>query len=144
MCYYDNNQIINMTLCILEKIKFFKEFADKKSIKIKHKIENNLFAKIDPYAIDRVVNNLLENAIKYTPARKCIIVELSGQRNKVILKVEDNGLGIVKKIIDLVNGEIHVQSKVHKGSCFTMVRSPSGTPTRGMALKRQRMKTATI
>ncbi len=41
-----------------------------------------------------VVNNLLENALKYTPKDKPILVELSEVNRHICFKVSDNGAGI--------------------------------------------------
>lgn len=40
------------------------------------------------------VNNLLENAVKYTPADKPVTVTLSTIQNNAVLRVADEGAGI--------------------------------------------------
>lgn len=58
----------------------------------------------DKVMLQMAVNNLLENAVKYTPADKPICVELHKKNNEVILQVIDEGNGIPdsekKKIFD--------------------------------------------
>ncbi|MEJ2664294.1 MAG: ATP-binding protein [Spirochaetia bacterium] len=75
-------------------IALFKEIAEKKRITIVSKIEEDTFIKIDPFAIDRVINNLVDNAIKYTKENGKIQVTLSTDRRKVHLTVADSGIGI--------------------------------------------------
>lgn len=48
----------------------------------------------DAGALDQVVLNLLENAVKYTPLEKRIELRLLAARRKVMLEVHDNGIGI--------------------------------------------------
>lgn len=57
---------------------------------------------IDPMQIERVLRNLIENAIKYTkPHSSAIVVSLSKVKNDFFLKVKDDGVGIAEK--DLVH-----------------------------------------
>jgi len=51
----------------------------------------------DRIMLQMAVNNLLENAIKYTPANKPISVELDVKQNLCILHVIDKGPGIVNE-----------------------------------------------
>ncbi len=48
----------------------------------------------DRVMLEMAVNNLLENAIKYTPADKLISVSLSMKQNVAVIVVADNGTGI--------------------------------------------------
>ncbi len=56
---------------------------------------------IDPIALDRIIDNLLTNAAKYTD-RGSIIVELDGVPDYFVLKVGDTGRGIANDSIDNV------------------------------------------
>ncbi|MEO6330113.1 MAG: ATP-binding protein [Ginsengibacter sp.] len=40
------------------------------------------------------INNLLDNAIKYSPKESKVLVELKNEHNKIVLSVKDNGKGI--------------------------------------------------
>ncbi len=48
----------------------------------------------DKVMLQMAVNNLLENAVKYTPAGKPILVILQKKESKVLLQVKDEGAGI--------------------------------------------------
>jgi len=52
------------------------------------------FAVVDSHLLSRIVNNLLSNALKYSPRRSTIEVELNDTPNQIILKVIDEGKGI--------------------------------------------------
>ncbi len=45
-------------------------------------------------SLQRMVANLLDNAIKFTPAQGSIHLSLTSQDNEVILQIQDNGIGI--------------------------------------------------
>lgn len=48
----------------------------------------------DRQNISQLCNNLIDNAIKYTPEGGLIVVRLRREANEVVLVVEDNGIGI--------------------------------------------------
>ncbi|HZU85312.1 MAG TPA: HAMP domain-containing sensor histidine kinase [Polyangiaceae bacterium] len=56
---------------------------------------------IDPLLFDRIVDNLLTNAAKYTE-RGSIVVELDGHPGFLVLKVADTGCGIEPEAMDRI------------------------------------------
>jgi hypothetical protein len=60
-------------------------------------IEPNLFCRFEPYAIETMLRNLLENAILYSSAPAHIRVTLSGETHHCHLIVADKGRGIAPK-----------------------------------------------
>ncbi len=57
-------------------------------------IEPDLHLVGDPVLIQILVNNLIENAVKYSPADTAVTVELKADQVKGILAVKDEGMGI--------------------------------------------------
>ena len=102
----------------------------------------------DRLQIQKVINNLLSNAFKYTADGGTIRIELTEENNKCVFSVSDDGVGISEEdytkiferfyqveniglnegtgiglalsqgIIKAHKGEITVQSTAGKGSCF--------------------------
>jgi len=62
-----------------------------KSNGIKHEIEG------DEQRIKQVFNNLLTNAIKYTPEKGKIEVNITEDNTSIIVSISDTGIGIAKK-----------------------------------------------
>ena len=91
---YNHNQVLDYSKILKDRITLFKPLADKKEITIHFFITDALFAKADPGALIRIINNLIENAIKYTPTGGAITVELSKTGDNICLSVKDNGIGI--------------------------------------------------
>jgi len=65
---------------------------------IKVDVTTGLQADVDPALLERVIENLVINAVKHTPANAKIWVKSFRQKNKIILAVEDSGRGVPKAI----------------------------------------------
>lgn len=61
---------------------------------INHKISNNIICNIDLSAFPSIITNLIDNAIKYSPNQKQVWIELENQKNTIVLRVKDCGVGI--------------------------------------------------
>jgi len=64
--------------------------------------EEDLFVKADMDAIERVLYNLMHNAIKFTPAGGNIKVMIRLQKGKAEVTVKDNGIGIDENELDMI------------------------------------------
>jgi two-component system NtrC family sensor kinase len=73
----------------------FRNRMAEKGLKLKTTIEEGLpFVYGDPIRLRQMVDNLLENAMKYTPQGGYIYVEAETEDDQVILRVRDTGPGI--------------------------------------------------
>jgi len=68
--------------------------AKNKDIKLVSKIKPDLVFDFDPAMIEKVVFNLVSNAIKFTGENGSINIKLFERDSKVYLKVRDNGIGM--------------------------------------------------
>ena len=55
------------------------------------------FVNGDPIKLQQVIYNLVDNAIKYTPAGGTVWIKLYTQSGRAVLEVRDNGIGIPKE-----------------------------------------------
>ena len=55
---------------------------------------DTLVAEVDPSLTERIVENLVKNAVKYSPPGTTITVDLRRRGNEVVISVEDQGEGI--------------------------------------------------
>jgi two-component system sensor histidine kinase VicK len=84
--------ISDLTTNCVERMK---REAQNKGQELKLIIKQNIpIIKADRYRIDQLIINIIENAIKYTPERGRITVQLSCEKGNVVIMVEDNGIGI--------------------------------------------------
>ncbi len=82
----------------------FRENAIKKNIilEFNHPIDPTTTAFFDQGVMDKILFNLLSNALKYTPTDGNITVTLEGDEQEAIIKVKDSGEGIAEKDIDKI------------------------------------------
>lgn len=64
--------------------------------------ERDLWVEIDTDKIMQVIDNIMNNAIKYSPDGGKIEVHLMETHNNVVLSISDEGLGIPKKDLEKV------------------------------------------
>jgi signal transduction histidine kinase/DNA-binding NarL/FixJ family response regulator len=91
---YDHNQITNFSKILSIKAPLFKHLAEKKLIRIDIEVEPNIYVIAHPSAVERIINNLIENAIKYTPEQGVVTVTLNAKADTVYFSVRDTGIGI--------------------------------------------------
>ena len=63
-------------------------------VHIKSFIEPNIYIIADESALYSIVNNLIDNAIKYSPSNSEIEIHLTKKSTETILEIKDNGIGI--------------------------------------------------
>ncbi len=74
-----------------------KPAADLKRIQLTLNFESNPTIYADAGKLERVVGELISNAIKYTPASGSVEVSLTQSDDKVMLSVKDSGIGMTKE-----------------------------------------------
>ena len=76
--------------------------AKRKNIQLVFKHQSEVIINSDANAIERVLNNLIDNAFKYSPENSIIEVKLRKQGESIRLAVIDQGEGIAEEDQDLV------------------------------------------
>ncbi|VFQ43822.1 ATP-binding protein [Desulfoluna butyratoxydans] len=68
--------------------------ADAKEVTLEVTGAKGVMATFDPMLLERAVVNLLDNAIKYSPARSTVTVDVARTEDRVEIRVSDQGGGI--------------------------------------------------
>ena len=140
----------DLVALILEARELFRPMAEEKQIHLKSDLPKTLPMNSDRKKMQRIVTNILENAIKYTPAKGVVEIEANAQDGHVHLFVKDTGIGIagadlphifdrfyrcdqsrseqgvglglslVKAYTETMNGIIKVNSNINQGSIFSL------------------------
>lgn len=132
--------------CLLQ----YENVWEKAEIEIDTDLAENVRVKADAELLGLVWNNLFSNAFKFTEAGGTVSVTLSTTEHHAVVKVKDtgcgmspevgahifekfyqgdtshsvqgNGLGLalVKRVVDIMQGEIGVESTLGEGTTFTV------------------------
>lgn len=78
-------------------IGLFKDRADKKRIAIKLDCPEKVGIEVDRRALEQVLTNLVDNAVKYCNEGCTVTVRVDRQKDKVRLRVDDDGPGIAER-----------------------------------------------
>ena len=140
-----NKQTIDIFSLLKDTTRDQKIIAKSHSIKLVGKTNKKIYA--DKIRISQVINNLITNAIKYSPGKKQIIISIANKEGGVIVAVKDFGIGLSAEeqgkiferfyranaaktpghglglyiswqIITMHNGKISLKSTPGKGSTF--------------------------
>jgi two-component system, OmpR family, sensor kinase len=93
---------IDLSAYLLERIEYFTEVAHMKNIEIYHEIEEGIKIYANQKQLQRVIDNNISNAIKYSYDNNKIEIFLALQEDGCHLRFKDYGVGIedVAKIFD--------------------------------------------
>lgn len=97
MCFYSDNEIINVSEILQEKALDFKEISIKEGIRISVSCPDNLYVNIDPFGMERILNNLFDNAIRYNKKGGRVNVSVKACNGILNLQVSNTGKIIAKK-----------------------------------------------
>ena len=142
---------VNLAEVVAEVAPALQALADTAAVTLSIKPSGPAWVRGNASMLFRVIFNLGENAIKYTPAGAGVTITLSQSGNEVVLEVRDTGPGIppedlphifdrfyradrargrggfglglalVRSIVGLHGGRITVESTPGAGSCFRVV-----------------------
>lgn len=80
----------------------FSELAENKKLDYRLDIQPDIEWNTDTGCFNKIVNNLISNAFKYTPEKGEIIVELKAEDGQLVLRISNSGKGIAKENLDKV------------------------------------------
>ncbi|MGE0373887.1 MAG: sensor histidine kinase [Planctomycetaceae bacterium] len=81
----------------------FAGVAESRDVSLVIQIANHVTVQGHPHLLRQLVNNLLDNAIKYTPAGGTVTVRLAlGAARQAVLTVDDTGIGIAQSDVPRV------------------------------------------
>ncbi len=138
---------IDFTRFVHDRVEYFSDIASMKGLRLQRDIDENILVFINQKELQRVIDNTLSNAIKYSYENNVVNISLHVSDNSCILSVKDFGIGIenidkifyryyrensnkggfgiglniVKSIIDKMGITLQIESQPKLGSTFTYI-----------------------
>jgi two-component system phosphate regulon sensor histidine kinase PhoR len=94
--------VVDLAAMAGEVVQDFAYVAEKSGSHLYLYHEGDCRAEVDPGRVRQVLGNLIDNAIKYTPAGGRIEVSVRGGNREVVIEVADTGVGIPPEDLDRV------------------------------------------
>jgi signal transduction histidine kinase len=141
---------VDVSSLMEEVVELYRYIAEEKNIAIHTAYTGDLTISADTDRIRQVLGNLLDNAVKYTPAGGRVDVEAHQKEKQVMITIKDTGVGIrhedlpkiwnrlyrgdesrsqrglgiglsfVKSIVEVHGGYVDVSSEPVHGSTFSV------------------------
>jgi len=103
---------LDFSLFLEDRIHYFESLASSKELTLLHFIQPELFITINRIELQRIVDNNLTNAIKYSHPKKKIELFLHEEQSVIVFRIKDEGVGI-KEIAKIF--ERHYRGDIFKG-----------------------------
>lgn len=85
---------IDLSALIRNRLADFEVLAEKQNITLRQDIANDLYLSIPPDHASIVIDNLVENALKYTSCEGTVSVSVHRKGDTISIEVEDTGMGL--------------------------------------------------
>jgi heavy metal sensor kinase len=142
---------VNVAAVIRDACELFRPMAEDQGVSLVAQVDTELPVRGELQDLQRMVANLIDNAVNYTPARGVVAVSAQKNDKVVVIRVEDTGIGIsaedvphifrrfyrcdrsrsrpgvglglslVQAIVQAHRGEIAVSSAPNVGTTFTVI-----------------------
>ncbi|WP_243182982.1 sensor histidine kinase [Anaerosolibacter carboniphilus] len=122
-------QITYINYLIENLIHSLKPLADNKNIELLFYEKEKIHAKLDQIKMQQALTNIIHNAIKYTPNGGKIEISLYMEYEDIVIKIEDNGIGIPEESLPYIFERFYRVDKAR-------ARSTGGTGL-GLAISHQ-------
>lgn len=142
-----SKQFMNFSSTLQNSIDYFIDIAKLKAVNLEIDIQEDIYINFVPTKLQKLIDNNLSNAIKYSYENQDVLISLKQQDDEIILSFEDKGIGIsdtikifsryyredhtkggfgiglniVSQILKDENIKVELTSKLKKGTTFKYI-----------------------
>jgi heavy metal sensor kinase len=98
---------VELTQVISEALDLFRPIAEEKGIRLVSQVPDRVPVRGSLHGLQRIIVNLLDNAIKYTPAGGSVSVNLRAENDPIEIVVHDTGIGISEEELPLIFNRLY-------------------------------------
>ncbi len=139
---------------VRDVVELYEYVADERKVTVRTELPPACEASLDRNRMRQVFANLLDNAIKYTPANGAVTISIEAEPSQAVVRFRDTGVGIpveeqgkiwtrlyrgdksrserglglglslVKAVVEAHQGKVEVVSRLGAGSVFTITLPP--------------------
>ncbi len=135
---------LNLSKFVSRSVDYFTDIAELKGVVLQADIEEHLYIEFSPVKLQKIIDNNLSNAIKYSHEEHEVFITLTKLNDKAVLRFQDYGIGIqdverifsryyredhtqggfgiglniVGRIVNEEGVDVDITSKLGEGSCF--------------------------
>ncbi|MDO6438507.1 tetratricopeptide repeat-containing sensor histidine kinase [Cyclobacterium sp. 1_MG-2023] len=111
-----NPSMVNLPQTVTEVLLGYSFQIKTKLLNTDHQIAQNIDIIIDKVQLKIIIQNLIGNAIKFTPEHGLIKIHYKMNENFVICHIEDSGVGIEGKYHEMINGKDYARIPSVRGT----------------------------
>jgi signal transduction histidine kinase len=97
-----NRKEVDFSGLVINVAEMYRYVAEEKGVEVTTSIAPHIGANLDPERISQALANLLDNAVKYTPAGGRVNLTLTTEPGRVRIRVADTGIGIDAEDMDRI------------------------------------------
>ncbi len=91
-------EYLDFSLFLRQRIDFFDDIAVTKGIVFETYIKDDMYVNFNKIELQRIIDNTISNAIKYSHKNQKVIISLGNIENGLLFRVKDFGIGIKDKV----------------------------------------------
>jgi heavy metal sensor kinase len=98
---------IDMIRVVRDACELFQPVAEDKGVSLITRVESDLKVRGERQLLQRMVANLIDNALNYTPSSGTVTVSVNGDENLGVISVDDTGIGILPEELPRIFGRFY-------------------------------------